>query len=93
MNDTTATEKTKKPKRPLTAAQKRAKTRRRNVVAKRAGGAGGAPRAVLQRMEEIAASLNGFSDYELRQLKKVVDALTAYRRQQQRIFKSIYERT
>ena len=93
MTETATTEKPKKPKRKLTTAEKRARTRRRNVVAKRAGGAGGAPRAVLQKMEEIAASLNGFSDYELRQLKKVVDALTAYRKQQQRIFKSIYERT
>ena len=93
MSDTTTTEKPKKPKRKLTTAEKRARTRRRNAIAKRAGIKGKAARTALHKMEEIAASLTGLSDYELVQLKKSVDALIAYRKQQQRIFKSIYERT
>jgi len=82
-----------KEKRKLTTVEKRARTRRKNVVKKRSGSKGSPARSTLHKMEEIAAGLSTLSDYELRQLKKVVDALTHYRRQQQRIFKSIYERT
>jgi hypothetical protein len=82
-----------KEKRKLTTVEKRARTRRKNVVKKRSGSKGSTARSTLHKMEEIAAGLSTLSDYELRQLKKVVDALTHYRRQQQRIFKSIYERT
>lgn len=92
MNDLAAATPAKKTKRTLTTAEKRAKTRRKNVVKKRAGATGGAARTALQKMEEIAAGLQLLSDVELRSLKKVVDAAINFRKAQQRIFKSIYDR-
>lgn len=93
MTESPTVEKKKFKKPPLTSKQKRARTRRKNVVKARAGGNGLAARTVLQEMEFIAASLHKFSDRELSQLKKVVDAMADFRRKQQKVFKSIYERT
>jgi hypothetical protein len=93
MTEEATSTKPKKPKRPLTSAEKRAITRRKNVVKQRAGGGGKAARTALHKMEEIAASLQLLSDVELRSLKKVVDAQLEFRKAQHRIFKSIYERT
>lgn len=93
MTEEATSKKPRKPKRPLTSAEKRARTRRKNVVKKRAGGQGKAARTALAKMEEIAASLQLLSDVELRSLKKVVDAQLEFRKAQHRIFKSIYERT
>ena len=93
MTEEATSTKATKPKRKLTAAEKRAKTRRKNVVKRRAGGDGKGARTALHKMEEIASSLGLLSDVELRSLKKVVDAQLDFRKAQHRIFKSIYERT
>lgn len=93
MTETPTVEKKKYKKPPLTPKQKRARTRRKNVVKARAGGKGLSPRSVLQEMEFIASSLHKFSDRELAQLKKVVDAMADFRKKQQRVFNSIYERS
>jgi hypothetical protein len=94
MNETTATveKKSKKKKRPLTTAEKRAKTRRKNVVSKRAGSAGAAQKTALAKMEAIVSGLVALSDSELKSLKKVVDKQIQYRAAQQRIFNSIYKK-
>jgi len=98
MNETTATvekksKKKKRPlKRPLTTAEKRAQTRRKNVVSKRAGSAGAAQKTALAKMEAIVSGLVALSDSELKSLQKVVDKQIQYRAAQQRIFKSIYKK-
>ena len=93
MNEATATtEKKSKKKRPLTTAEKRAKTRRKNVVSKRSGSAGAAQKTALAKMEAIVNGLVALSDSELKSLKKVVDKQIQYRAAQQRIFNSIYKK-
>ena len=93
MNESTAaTEKKSKKKRVLTTAEKRAKTRRKNVISKRSGSLGAAQKTALAKMEAIVSGLIALSDSELKSLKKVVDKQIQYRSAQQRIFKSIYKK-
>ena len=93
MNEATATtEKKSKKKRVLTTAEKRAKTRRKNVIRKRSGQAGASHKTALAKMEAIVSGLVALSDSELKSLQKVVDKQIQYRSAQQRIFKSIYKK-
>ena len=94
MNETTATveKKSKKKKRPLTTVEKRAKTRRKNTIAKRAGSAGAAQKTALAKMESIVSGLVALSDSELKSLQKVVDKQIEYRGAQRKIFNSIYKK-
>jgi len=93
MTDTPTVEKKKYKKPPLTSSQKRARTRRRNVVKAKAGIKGKAARSAIQDMTHISEVLHKFSDKELSYIKIVVDTQLQLRKTQQKIFKAIYART
>ena len=92
MTEEATSTKPKKPKRPLTSAEKRARTRRRNVIKKRAGIRGKDGRTAIVKLEELTAAITALSDTELKEVSKIIKYESDYRKSKRRILTSIYKR-
>ena len=81
-----------KPKRPLTTVEKRAKTRRRNTIKKKARQKQVNARSGVRAVDQVSSKLDSLSDGELKAVQKAIDALVNSRKAIAKIYNTAYSR-